>query len=579
MKNKVTAVLGFAVLLNGAFATDQVYYNAKVFTADATTTGATAFVVKDGKFIYVGDDAGAKKYGEGTDLQGKRVIPGMVETHTHPIMNAVGKSLKKIVIPHTYDTTQVVELIREKAKEPGREDCVLGFGFGPPCGKNPLATTLDEAVSDRPVLLVAFDGHSAWGNSKLFEKAGITKDTPDPIPGGSYFARDADGNPSGFMAETSTLYPTMRKLDMGVPAKMEQPLLSEFAMFNSFGITTMFDAAMLNIKDDPALQLLTKIQNDGKMTMRYHTVFTYQGRWQMTPEQGVERLKELDKKYSAGLLQVKTLKLFNDGTVEPTSAAMFEDYCPPGKGRGGLVLQPDEAYEAAKLATDAGYSIHTHAVGDRAISNALDVYEKLGPIQGTKAIAHVEIPKPKDVERFIKMQDVFCDTTLNWTRTFAGQGGEFRRDVLGPERYPLQFPVNTLRKGGVLLTFGYDSIGNDICVSPFYNSYFGVLRGTDTEGIVIPPHSEGLTIEDCMIGYTINGAKQLRIDDKVGSITTGKEADFVILDRDVFNVPVKEIKEVNVEKTFLRGKCVFDRATSPLVMGEDGYLKGFPQKY
>lgn len=163
---------------------------------------------------------------------------------------------------------------------------------------------------------------------------------------------------------------------------------------------------------------------------------------------------------------------------------------------------------------------------------------------------------PKDgIERYIKQGDVFFQTTPNWMRATD----EFTKSMLGPERYRRQMPIGSMVRAGIPVTFSSDSVGVMERWDPFLNMFCAVQRKFDDGTTLVPPQSEGIAIEDAIRAYTINCAKQARADKEIGSITVGKSADFVVLTEDVLAIPVEKVKDVKVEKTFFRGKCIFTR--------------------
>lgn len=532
----------------------QVYVNARVYTADKKNPEATAFAVENGRFAYVGGEEGAKKYGEPQDLGGRRVVPGFIDSHAHPVADAALNALNAIEIPPEANESQALKLIARKSLLRSHRNLriVVARGVTNPHFKL-TAKDLDSAVKDRPAILLTEDCHAAWMNSKALEISEITKGTPDPIPGISYFQRDFSGNPTGFIVEATALYPLIKKLGIcGTRAikKGLPPLLSTYA---KYGYTGCVDVGFLMLEEDKALRALSQMAESGSLKMHYFTSYVYFGPIVDSPEGALKKMLSLRKKYASQLLRPNILKLHIDGTLELASAWMFDEYCIEGKGKGAPLLTLKAMLPVARLAADNGFDIHVHAIGDKAISEALDLMESLGKIRGTKTIAHCQIFPADGVERFKRQGDIFMQTTANWLNA-----DDFTKRMLGPERYAMQVPIGSMVRAGVPVTFSSDSIGGEMGIDPFYNIYHAVQRKYDDGKEIIPPNSEGISLADAIDAYTINCAKQADADAEIGSITPGKYADFAVLDKDPFSIPVKELKNVGVQKTFFCGECIFD---------------------
>ena len=561
----MTSALGVAGALAGCHSvvssevSTAVYYNGKVYTADRENPSATAFVVRDGKFIYVGDDRGALEYGRGVDLAGKRVIPGIVDSHCHPVLTSALIALEPITVPPEADLAETLACLKEKANDADHRGLpfVLGFGFGTNC-RPVRAVDLDRIIPDRPAVIFSSDGHALWINSKAMKLAKLTRDTPDPVPGGSYFERDERGNPTGFVVETTASFNLLRELGIFSPEYIRMGLKEVLALFAQNGVTTVFEAGFGAIREQVGLQALREMERNGELTMRFFTSYFYFGPPMDTPENMLEVMMENRREFTSELIHADTLKIIGDGTLEVQTAWMAEDYLPPAEGHGGALIRLKDMLPAGKLATGHGFNVHNHAIGDAAIAEALDFYEALGGIEGTKTICHVQVLPADGVRRFIEQDDVFYQTTPCWLIH-----DQYTEEVLGRERYLRQVPLASLLKGGVTLTFGSDFPASDgpVGVNPFFNMWVAVNRRTDET--IAPPNSEGIEVGDCIDAYTINGARQLGAADRIGSVSVGKSADFVICSDDLLAIDPQRLKEVSVEQTYFQGKCVYERENFP----------------
>ncbi len=530
-----------------------VYYNAKVYTADAENPSATAFVVRDGNFVYVGNDRDALQYGRGVDLQGKRVVPGMIDSHCHPVLGSAQLSLKLIPVDNNLNQEDTLASLKASASDAEHRDLpiVLGIGFGTNC-RPVRAVDLDTVFPDRPAVIFSDDCHAYWFNTKAMEMANLTRDTPDPIPGASYYDRDADGNPTGYVIEGVAGIDLLRKMNIFQDELVRQELLATLKIFARNGITSICDAGFGLLSEEPAVRTLKKMEQENELTLRCYTSYIYFGDCVDNPAHAIEVMRDLRGNYTSDLLHPDTLKFIGDGTLEVQSAWMLEDYLPPGKGRGAATITMEEMIPIATTAAAEGYNVHNHAIGDAAISRALDFHEKLGKIAGTKTICHVQVLPKDGVRRFGEQGDVFFQTTPVWL-----MADQFTEKVLGTERYLRQVPLASLIKAGVTVTFGSDFpvSGGELGVNPFLNMWVAVNRATDDS--IAPPRSEGITVKECIDAYTINGARQVGAADRIGSITVGKSADFAICSDDFFAIEPQKLKDVTVEQTYLRGKCVY----------------------
>lgn len=526
----------------------QVFVNGNIYTAD-NKRRATAFVVEDDKFLYVGSDEAAKacaRSGEDIhDLQEARVVPGMFDTHCHYVMMSGLGFASWLPIHFELSHEEVLALVKEYAEAHPDDTIIRGLGYGTDC--RPLATELDKAVSDRPVFLMDASGHGAWVNTKMMELVGLDANIPDPKPGASFFVRDEEGNPTGHVVEAAAEVVVMRKAGISDSQNVKKELPETIKTMHSLGLVGFYDAGFLMLDEAEVLEVLSTLD----LKAQIYTSFHFSGF--RDNDEFLAEMIDLREKYSSSWLHPTTLKMFKDGTVEPRTAYLFEDYYPPAKGHGAEMHTPWEMLAMAQLAAVEGFNVHIHAVGDRAISETLDLYEALGETEGTKAIAHVTITPEDGPQRFADAGDVFYQTTPVWLFREASYD-----QVLGEVRSRQQTPLKTLADKGVRLIFGSDApvSGGVLGMNPFMNMYCAIGRGFDNTMFYDPP-SEGIDAATTLDAYTINAAHQLRAEESVGSITAGKQAHFVVLDRDVLAIDYEAIKDTKVLETWVDGERVY----------------------
>lgn len=530
----------------------RVFVNGRIYTAEHQAE-ATAFVIEDNKFIYVGSDEEAlkllKEGDEIRNLQEVRVIPGMMDSHAHYLALCTMDLEAQIEIDYYFSHEQVLNFVKGIAKLFSVEELpvINGIGYGPSC--IPLATELDKAVDDRPVFLLDSGGHSGWMNTKMMELARLDSETADPIPGVSYYSRDENGNPNGQVTETAVMN-IEAKTGLVDAVNVHKELPEMIKTIHSLGVTSVFDASMIFLKEREVLKTLATLES----SVQFFTSFHYFGT--EGAENFLQEMISLRDEYTRPWLHPTTLKLFKDGTIEAQTALLFDDYLLPGKGHGGEVLTHEQMLEISKLAAAEGFNIHTHAIGDKAIDMTLKLYKQLGDIEGTKTIAHVQVLPEDGIEQFSEQSEVFYQTTPIWLAN-----DPYTEEVLGRERVLREMPLRSISDKGVRLSFGSDApvSGGAIGMNPFLNMHYAVNRAFD-EVAYAPPQSEGIDIRTCLDAYTINGAMQVGAQDFMGSIAPGKRADFVILDRDILSIDPEEIKETEVLETWSGGHRVYQRS-------------------
>lgn len=536
----------------------KVYFNAKVYTSNKDRPYATAFAVRDGKFLAVGsDDEILTAYGKGVDLQKRRVISGMVESHAHLVEKSIQDAIKFFFVNPDVTAEQLPGVLPECIEEFGCSDeqVLCGMGFDLSVDSNFSKEHIDCAISDKPVFIFSNDGHALLMNSKALEFAGIDRNTPDPSES-SYFSRDKEGNPTGLAVEIQAMTLCRNAISSCDINKRMKALKNIIKEYHRLGMTTCFDAATIQDENTEALDMLISMEKEGKLDFNFFTSFVYYGEESEAIDCLVARMKDFREKYVTECVRPTTLKMIADGTVEAQTAFLYEPYCISSQLQQGSELIPkDEITNAIKTAGAEGFNVHIHAIGDKAVENVLDAFISAGEIKGTKTIAHNEMYTENSIRKITKAGNIFFQTTPYWIID-----DPYTRRALGEKRINGLFPMGTMAENGVKVTFGSDSLNGEIEQSPFCGIFFSVVRKYDKSGLCFPPQSEGISVEQAVDAYTSNGAMQLGVYDEFGSIEAGKYADFVILNQDIFEVPINRIPYTVVEATFFHGKCVYRRA-------------------
>lgn len=559
---------------------DAIFFNALIYTADAEQSEASAMAVADGKILFVGDLDGAAAYelapeGYSLDLGGRRVLPGMIDTHCHPIMVAsMGRLEKQMEIDSAWGKDELLAAVKKFADDNAVDKLpiIFGLGFDTPKCKSIDKADLDAIDGKRPIFLLDSGGHFGLANSKALESV-ENKDFNDSDS--HYFEKDQNGDYTGRMYEQGPVFRMQSALFPFDEDTMAVPLSMVIEAFNSFGLTGVFEAGASPEEEVDANDLLRAMEAVGSLDMRMFTSHFTMPFDDLTKTG--DKLKELGAK--TDLVRPTALKIISDGTIEACTAYMFDDYYAPGTGNGKTNYKPEQMKTAARSAADAGFGVHIHAIGDQAVSNALEVFEWLGPIDGGKTMAHCQILPAGGVEKWGKQTDVVFETTPVWLisalekeKPDDSEDKTYTYQVLGKERFMRQSPLQSLKKAGVTITFGSDCpvSGGETGLNPLNNIWAAVNRETLGGTDIYSPKDEYLGVKDSIDAYTINAARQLKAEDEIGSLEAGKAADFVILDKDILSIdplkvhgPLKELfgddEGVFVLSTYLGGKLVYEK--------------------
>ncbi|HUF75703.1 MAG TPA: amidohydrolase [Longimicrobiales bacterium] len=538
---------------------DLVLRGGVVRTMDEALPTASAVAARDGRIVYVGDDAGVDAYvGDGTEvveLAGRLVLPGFHDTHVHPASGGV--ELGDCDLNPAETRTEVLRIVGECVARAPEGAWVRGGGWQLPLfpGGAPPRELLDSLVPGRPAYLSSSDAHSAWVNSRALEIAGVTAVTVDPPPDG-VIVRAADGSPQG----------TLRESAMGLVSRHVPPHTAEevgaglargLAMAASFGITTLHEASA----DEAFLRAYAAAEQDGSLTARAIVSL------RVDPARGTEQvaeLVELRERYSGTLVQPRAAKIFLDGVIEGGTAALLDPYVERPDWRGELNV-PADALPALVAALDsAGFKVHVHAIGDRAIRVALDAFEARRATDGGAGprhiLAHIQLFDPADVPRFAELGVVASFQPL-WAYEDS-----YIRDLteprLGPERSRWLYPIRSVMETGAIVAAGSD--WSVTSMNPLLAIETAIRRvnprlqeGEPGSEAWIP--QERVELEQILRAYTMGGALAADMEAETGSITPGKLADLIVLDRDLFQVDATDISDARVELTVLEGRVVHQR--------------------
>ena len=540
---------------------DLVLRGGRIFTVDANQPWAEAVAIRDGRFVYVGDDASVKGFIGGdtrvSKLRGKLAIPGLVDGHTHP-GNMGHYGAKQVAITAT-EHEEVLEQVAGYAEANPKLDWITMVGFPVEIygTEGPHKRELDRVVPDRPVHLKDNTGHSRWFNSRALELMGLDRNTPDAVPNLARFARDPDGELTGWTTEWAFAPHLVRflKADMGANHAGTAHFLN---YLSSLGVTTLMDGGNRWYAES-VTPMLADLDRAGRMPVRYEGVYHI-----YLPEKlpgAIDALLRMRRIYTGERLKFNTIKIHFDGVHEVRSAATLEPYSDDPENRGNTLIDEDTLTAFILELHEAKLDLHLHCVGDRAIRIALNAVERARdsldePLYPRVTLTHLEIIDPAELPRFREL-GVIANFTPAW---HAYWEVDLTRTTLGP-RYERSFLIQPLLDQGTTVSFSSDttSLENIEDANPYLGIQTAHNRQYPPDGPdarVREPIADRLSLEDLIKGYTLGGATQLRMNEDIGSIEVGKLADLVVLDRNLFEIDRYEIAEATPVAVLMEGEVI-----------------------
>lgn len=528
-----------------------VFFNGKIYTVNVAQPWADALYVKDGVIKYVGNATEAKAMAgaaaELIDLEGGFMMPGIHDVHMHPL-EAASENFKFILDDSETDPENyAADIEKANADNPGT-GWLLGWGH---LLETILESTrnpkdiIDDVVSDRPVGIMEQTSHSLWCNSKALELLGYTASSPNPI--GGIIMRDDTGAPNGILIDNAgeilmalALAPTAQS------AANDYSGLVEFALpeLAKHGITSISEARTFWKRNQQ--DTWKKIEADGLLTCRVNL-----GLWAYPADDDAAQIASIKALYSNNtnsLLRINQIKVYADGIIHNTTAAMQSDYLidyfglPANNGLNYFTQNRLAQYISALEPT--GFDFHIHALGNRGVNEALNAIQQAGTANGRHRLTHVEYINPSDYPRFAQL-NVTADAQVvgDFTQPDHWHENDY---LVGPALAENIIPLKSLKAASARLTLSSDWDVSDL--NPFVGIKNAITR--------VP---QELTLEEAVKAYTLNAAYVMRQENKVGSLEVGKEADIIILDRNIFEIPAAQISSIQVDATYLKGKLIFER--------------------
>jgi hypothetical protein len=528
---------------------DIVLTGAVVHTMDPARPSASAVAIRQGRIVHVGSEESVQPFiGDATrieELDGATILPGMHDSHTHLIWS--GTELQDVSLFEAATIDELLAPIAEQAAARPDEPWIRGSGWDASIFEGKLdRAQLDEIAPGRPVYMASADAHSAWVSSAALAAAGITAATPDPPRG--RIERDAGGEPTGILREDAIALVTAHIPEYS-HAQVDAGLTSAMAEASSYGITSIIEAAA----EPWMLDGFQRFAERDALDVRVHAAV------HVEPERGVDQLGEIQDlrdRYESPMVQVNAVKLFLDGIIESQTAYMLAPYV---DGTNGTPNFTDQAlFEVVRAYDAAGFQIHAHVIGDGAVRQVLDAYERVEAERGAAdrrpILAHLEVIDEADLARFEAL-GVYAAFSPLWAYADS-YITDLTIPVIGPARSEWLYPMGSVvRAGGALIA------GSDWSVStmdPFDAMEVAVTRIAPDGSVTTPlTPAQRIELQQVLEAYTINGARASFVEDELGSITEGKRADLIVIDRDPFAIDPADLSEIQVLRTLLDGREVY----------------------
>lgn len=534
-----------------------------IITVDENMPKAEAVAVKDGIIVKAGNEAEARaavsSSAEVLDYSGQWVYPGFMDAHTHGMfagLRAVGQADLSHVYPVDYD--KYAEIIKQFIKDNPQKEIYVAAGWTED-GTHVDYKYLDGICSDKPLIMNTTGGHSCLLNSKALEKFGFDDSSVEKF-GTDLVHVGPDGHPNGYICEGPAI-----KLIGDLPNTLEdvkEYILGWQEMALSHGLTAVGDAGV-ELMSPLVNEAYKELQDEGKLLMRtYGYLMTVDHPENPTAES--ERIAKMAKELNGEYYKVVGIKAFLDGVIEAHTGWLLEDYSDqPGYRGVERFNNPDKMVELLVSAQKNGLSVHVHTDGDGSTRFMLDCIKKAQEITGDKdqrnVLAHLHLVSPEDIKKMADTCSIAAVAPL-WTMAIAGVCDQ-EIAYIGQERFDNNYPIKSFVDAGATIVFHSDypiSQNYDIPLSIFMANTRGVTAfGLDKFEETRHNTKEGINCTDALKACTINVAYTWRQEDRLGSITPGKVANFAVVDADFIDGDIMQFPEAKIIATIVDGNVVY----------------------
>jgi predicted amidohydrolase YtcJ len=531
---------------------DLIVTNATIHTVDPRFVNPEAFVVRNGRFAFVGSLRGAKNYAKRgaktLDLAHATVLPGLIDSHMHLLR--VGLALHEVDLFHLTSYDDVVRKTLEYART-SPDTWIIGDGWDQnlwPSKAFPTHDALSQALPNRPVSLNRVDGHALLANAKAMELADVTKNTPDPA--GGRIIRDSSGNPTGVFVDNARALIT-QAIPPPTDDQIRRATIAAIGECNRWGITAIGDPGVSR----QTAQAYDRVADENKFTLRNHVMIADNAEMIAAHFAHGPIVGAYD-----GRLQIRSVKLYIDGALGSRGAALLEPYSDDPGNTGLLRTTQAHIQDVATRALRASFQTSVHAIGDRGNRIVLDAYQAALAAVPTRdhrfRIEHAQVLSPQDIPRFAQlgvipaMQSTHQISDMYWAAT-----------RLGPQRVLGAYAWRSLLDTGVIIPNGTDAPVE--AVNPLRTFHAAISRQNEENQ---PPGgwypNQAMTREEALKSMTIWAARANFMEREIGSISPGKYADFVVMDRDWLRAPVDAIMATGLIAAHFGGKLIYRSGTA-----------------
>jgi len=502
-----------------------------------------------GRIVAVGSEAqtaAALPKAEHIDVQGKTLLPGLIDAHGHVF--ELGEIASGVELYSPASLNAAVKAVADFARSHPRRAWIIGFGWNQEIwklGRFPTAAELDAVVNDRPVLLHRVDGHAIWVNTKALEMAGVDKNTRDPS--GGKIERDASGKPTGVLVDAA-MELVNRVVPLPTPAEARATLDVALTQLSKVGLTSVHDAGIKVAQDD----IYRDYADHGKLTTRVYAMIGD------TAADFDELSKEGPlKSYANDVYALAAVKLYSDGALGSRGAALLAPYSDMPSTKG-LLFYPDAEMRAKmNKAMKAGYQVNIHAIGDAGNRQILDAYAQLIPQYNNVGlrhrIEHAQVVALEDIPRFKQLGVI---PSMQPTHATSDQNMAEQR--VGHERIKGAYAWRSFLDQGSKIACGSDFPIES--PNPFEGLHAAVTRQNNAG---VPAggwyKNQAMTLTEAFRCFTLDAAYAAHQENVIGSLEPGKWADFIVVDRDIFRIAPEQLGKTTVLQTWMGGRRVYSR--------------------
>ncbi|MEW7848204.1 amidohydrolase [Massilia aurea] len=502
-----------------------------------------------GRIIAVGasaDVAAKAPQAKRIDMGGRTLLPGLIDAHGHVF--GLGQQLTQLDLFNSTSLAGALKSIGDYARANPGHPWLRGRGWNQEnwkLGRFPTAAELDAVVSDRPVWLERVDGHAGWANSRALALAGITKATPDPV--GGKIVRDANGEATGVLVDTAQELLT-KVLPAQTEAEARTMLDRALGELARVGLTSVHDAGVDVTQD----RLYRAYADAGKLTTRVYGMIGGAG-------DDFDTLAKNGplKDYGNGMYALRAVKLYSDGALGSRGAALIKPYSDDTHSHGLLFFKSAQMDAMMTKAMRRGYQVNVHAIGDAGNKQILDIYQK--EVGATKSgaqrhrIEHAQVVQLADIPRFKAIGII-----PSMQPTHATSDKNMAETRVGPERIKGAYAWRTFLQQGSSIACGSDFPVE--APNPFFGLHAAVTR-QDAQGQPIAGWypNQAMSLKEAFRCFTLDAAYAGHREDSLGSLEAGKQADFIVINQDLFKMPTYDIHKTGVLETWVAGKQVFKK--------------------